>query len=235
MTSWATTASLDLAAWGEWRRVRPAELERRLAAGKAELRDRWLAGSRNPDVFYEREVGDAYIYDLTEWHAKDPEVAAWVDRVVSVAKERGARRILDFGAGIGTYSLALAEAGFSVEACDVNPELRAYMRWRASRHAVADRLVVTAAPSAGYDMVVCIDTVEHLADPVEWVRSIRSRMSSDATLLLTWAFFQLGDAYPMHLPEPTLGPFLDVLEEEFEDHGGWPRLLRTRSPGSCSF
>lgn len=51
------------------------------------------------------------------WSEADP----WVAQIVSTLRERGARRVLDVGCGVGRHALFLASLGFECAAVDASP------------------------------------------------------------------------------------------------------------------
>jgi 2-polyprenyl-3-methyl-5-hydroxy-6-metoxy-1,4-benzoquinol methylase len=123
----------------------------------------------------------------------------------------------------------LAELGAHVYACEINKDLADYMLWRAARH----NMPLTVAPDTDhnmdgtYDMLVCIDTVEHLADPVKFAGRMSELLSPKSTMVLTWTFHQSGDMHPMHLTEEHLNPFLARLHHLGFDRMGqtWPAVF----------
>src|SRR5437763_12987346 len=80
------------------------------------------------------------------------------------------RRLLDLGSGMGGLIVALARAGADVVGLDYNPAYCRIARLRARRYALTLPLVVGAGealpfPAAGFDVVINLDVLEHVADP----------------------------------------------------------------------
>lgn len=99
-----------------------------LRTSTSQLRDLWNSGTKNPDQFYtEESVGAAYIGDLTAWHGSGT-INAWFSAVLEATADTRCD-ILDYGAGIGTYSLMLAEQGHNVTACDISSTLRSHVAY----------------------------------------------------------------------------------------------------------
>jgi ubiquinone/menaquinone biosynthesis C-methylase UbiE len=82
--------------------------------------------------------------------------------------------VLDLGAGMGGLSVALlrdAEPdGMRLQAMDYNPEYCRIARIRAARHWLSLPIVVAAGeelpyPANSFQCVVCMDVLEHVADP----------------------------------------------------------------------
>jgi len=222
-----SVAQEDLLAWtDEAPHTSRSVMRRRLTTGTTELRDKWNAGSKDPDVFYAQEAGDSYVYDLTAWHASGLEWIPAVDRFL--AGRRG-QKLLDYGAGIGTYSLMASDYGLEVEACDVCQDLRNYMHWRAARHGLP--MNITARPEGQpYDVLLCLDVVEHLKNPEEFPRMAASWLAPGGTLMVTWTFHQSGGMHPMHHTHLAFPAFRAELARNFKQVGAvWPAVFQKKN------
>jgi len=85
-------------------------------------------------------------------------------------------RVLDYGCGIGSDGLLLAEAGYAVEFADFdNPSAR-YLRWRLENRGIdapvhdLDRHV-----PGGFDAGFAFDVIEHVDDPFAFLREMERR------------------------------------------------------------
>jgi SAM-dependent methyltransferase len=106
----------------------------------------------------------AYLYNLTAFamtRTKEPYLRDLVQLVSAPA------RLLDYGCGIGSDGLVLAERGYAVEFADFdNPSTR-YLR-----HRLADRGIEAAVhdierdpPTGHFDAAFAFDVIEHVDDP----------------------------------------------------------------------
>ncbi|MEN9766450.1 class I SAM-dependent methyltransferase [Vulcanococcus sp.] len=188
-----------------------AELERRLPLATAELAAAH-PGAFDPQQagnFYETEVGDGHLLELSAWHLGSADYIADTLRL----QEQFARgQVLDFGGGIGTHALAAA-ARSEVEAVwfvDLNPANRAFVTARAKRFGLGEKLrcfrdLSDPALPERFDTIVCLDVLEHLSDPAAQLEQFAQRMSPDAIALLNWYFFKgFNGEYPFHFDEPAL-------------------------------
>lgn len=120
----------------------------------------WLTRTESEEEWYKREdVGIGYIADLASWHRHRGGGVP-----LELAVEMRGKRLLDFGAGIGTWAIAAARAGAIVTAVETNPVLREFIEWRAAKYGV-DVLVLEELPEFTYDALSCWHVYEHLADP----------------------------------------------------------------------
>jgi SAM-dependent methyltransferase len=151
--------------------------ERELAELQAYLGERF---DHQRIVHYERQleeelarVGDeralyrtseAYLYNLTAFamtSTKEPYLRLLARNVPAPA------RVLDYGCGIGSDGLALAELGYEVAFADFdNPSTR-YLRWRLERRGLRGRVydLDAEAPPDEFDLAFAFDVVEHVEDP----------------------------------------------------------------------
>ncbi|TQN43758.1 2-polyprenyl-6-hydroxyphenyl methylase/3-demethylubiquinone-9 3-methyltransferase [Blastococcus colisei] len=88
-------------------------------------------------------------------------------------------RILEVGAGCGALTLRLREAGFDVVPTDLDPPHDWIFRLDLNAPEWTDE---TRGP---FDMVVCIETLEHVENPRQVLRSIRSLLGAGDRLLVS--------------------------------------------------
>jgi SAM-dependent methyltransferase len=137
----------------------------RLEAWEEQL-DREFERIGDEDAFYRRS--DGYLYNLTAFAVSQTKLPYLRDLTALVAP--GAR-LLDYGCGIGSDGLALAEAGYTVAFADFdNPSTR-YLRWRLERRGISARVYDLDAgpPPPGFDLAYAFDVLEHVHDPLATV------------------------------------------------------------------
>lgn len=94
---------------------------------------------------------------------------------------------LDVGCGAGLLAEPLARLGADVIALDASPELIVAAR----EHAAAVGLEIDyragelAALDGKFDLVTCMEVVEHVADPAAFVRDLAARLAPGGLLIMS--------------------------------------------------
>ena len=116
---------------------------------------------------------------------------AWENLRGFLPDDRRHRRVLDLGGGTGSTSLRLARKNFQVVLLDSSQEMLGVARKAAEAHGVATRIFFRSADAAQvselfeaqpFDIVVCHNLLEYVADPVVIVNGIAEVMEKDAVV-----------------------------------------------------
>jgi SAM-dependent methyltransferase len=119
-------------------------------------------GVENLEVMREAENYNRYLQSLVERHAA------------------GAKRVIDFGAGSGTFAIRCAAAGFDLTAVEPDEHLRAMLA-AARVRAVAD---VAELPDQAFQFAYTLNVLEHIEDDVEALRALRAKLAPQGSLLV---------------------------------------------------
>jgi len=111
-------------------------------------------GVENLEVMREAENYNRFLQSLVERHAGD------------------ARRVIDFGAGSGTFAIPCTAAGLDVTAVEPDDRLRA-MVIAAGIAAVPD---VAALPNDAFQYAYTLNVLEHIDDDVDALRTLRAKL-----------------------------------------------------------
>ncbi len=165
------------------------------------LEDEWYARApRDPEAiaaFYRDNTTLAD--DLLEWHSL-PWRQERTQALVQFAREHGVQSVLDVGCGMGQDILALRRAGIrSLTAVEPHDE----MRERVAAYGIPcfDSLERQGTefdfPQTTYDLVLCIDVLEHLLDPDAFLDALMALVAPGGHLAEVTATEDVGD--PLHL------------------------------------
>jgi SAM-dependent methyltransferase len=143
------------------------------------------------------QTSKAQAADLAAWHTHEGR-QVWTPLVVHVARELGAKAVVDVGCGIGRELAALEEALPDIALCGVEPnrEILGTLVYRFPNDPMfAD---VRHAPIEEADLLLCLDMLEHVPDPETFLGSWASRARLGAVLVESTATWDTNT--PMHLP-----------------------------------
>ena len=201
------------------------DVRERCRAGAGELAGAWrVAEPRATEEvtgFYRQT--DAYLYDLTWWHALVNDESA-LDQVEALELARGyrAKKVLDFGSGIGSLGLLFARNGLDVTLAEINPTLNDYARWRFERRGLPARFLDVgseALPEAAFDLISAVDVLEHVPEPRSVLTSLAAALRPDGTLFIHLPN-EADPSRPMHLwhdPQTIL--------RHLDEFGLWPARI----------
>ncbi|MFL5675653.1 MAG: class I SAM-dependent methyltransferase, partial [Chloroflexota bacterium] len=150
--------------------------------------------------------------------------ALWQRRFDRVLADRTPGRLLDVGAGIGTFLAIARDSGWTVEGTEVSTTAVAYAR---DLHDVALRLgtLEEAGPDGPFDAITLWHVIEHVPDPVATLRACHDRLAGDGTLILAmpndddaaWAATSAGNATKRLLGRATARRY-ETLRPGVESH-----------------
>lgn len=127
-------------------------------------------------------------------------------------------RILDFGCGIGVTAFSLAERGHQVTACDIRGTgTLAFLQWRAQKHGVPITVIeseggIPPLGDARYDMIIAMDSLEHVQQWRDVLREFSVRLPMDGVLFANNALMQ-DKLHPEHYGDCTGGTFVAACAE----------------------
>jgi 2-polyprenyl-3-methyl-5-hydroxy-6-metoxy-1,4-benzoquinol methylase len=152
--------------------------------------------------FYEDT--ELYIWELAKWHASDA-YNPYRDRIslaMRLFPPTTHPRVLDFGAGIATASLAFARAGYDLTIADVPGKTLAFAKHRFRRLGLGCSVieVVKDLPDlpAGFDVLICFDVLEHVPDAEKMLKRLVRSLRVGGVALIVTSFADEGD-HPQHL------------------------------------
>ena len=183
--------------------------------------------------FYSKIVGDSHLADLAAWHITSKD---YISDTLKLQQRFSRDLVLDFGGGIGTHALANAMSSKveHVFFVDINETNRNFVEYRAKELGVEKKLTfcrtIKDTQILKFDTIVCLDVLEHLADPASQINNFSEIMDSNSIALFNWYFYK-GDnnEYPFHIDEShIIEEFFETLQSKFLEvfH---PILITTRA------
>lgn len=85
-------------------------------------------------------------------------------------------RLLDYGCGIGSDGMALIEAGYEVAFADFDNPSVEYLRWRLRQRGLEASIydIERDEIPTGFDAAYAFDVIEHVTEPVAFLRRLES-------------------------------------------------------------
>ena len=218
----------------EFLSIKESDLDGFLANAKMNLAD-LHPGDALTDVsdFYTEIVGNRHIADLAAWHITSRD---YIADTLKLQQRFSRDLVLDFGGGIGTHALANAMSSKveHVFFVDINDTNRNFVEYRAKKLGVEKKLTfcktIKDAKISKFDTIVCLDVLEHLADPASQIEIFSEIMDSKSIALFNWYFYKGEEnEYPFHIDDvQVVEKFFNTLQSMFLEvfH---PILITTRA------
>ena len=156
-------------------------------------------GSPAAEILEFYRTTNSYLFDLTTFNSQYPH-ARTLAALVCMGKERGLKRVLDFGSGIGSVGLFFAANGFEVALADVSEPLLKYAAWRFENRGLRVQIInlnQQKLPEDAFDMVTAFDVFEHLAQPGSALGSLADSLKVGG--LAAFNVTQTDPDYPQHI------------------------------------
>jgi len=183
--------------------------------------------------FYSEIVGDRHIADLAAWHITSKD---YIADTLKLQQRFSKDLVLDFGGGIGTHALANAMSSKvkHVFFVDINQTNRNFVEYRAKKLGIEKKLsfckTIEDTQISKFDTIICLDVLEHLADPASQIKIFNEIMDSNAIALFNWYFYKgERNEYPFHIDDlQVIEKFFETLQSTFLEvfH---PILITTRA------
>ena len=183
--------------------------------------------------FYTDIVGDRHLADLAAWHITSKD---YIADTLKLQQRFSRDLVLDFGGGIGTHALANAMSSKveHVFFVDINQTNRKFVEYRAKKLGVEKKLTfcktIKDTQISKFDTIVCLDVLEHLANPASQIEIFNEYMDSNSIALLNWYFYKgEKNEYPFHIDDKEIvEKFFRILQLNFLEvfH---PILITTRA------
>lgn len=150
-------------------------------------------------------ASDHYIWETTTWNFSPDYGAQWkaLEEVRNMFPPDRYPRVLDYGCGVGSAAFHMANHGYQVSVADVPGMTLKFVRHRADRRQTGLGFIEIAqdvpvfAPNS-YDIVLCLDVLEHVPDPEKVLASLVHGLRTGGAAVLRVTFAR-DTLLPFHL------------------------------------
>jgi 2-polyprenyl-3-methyl-5-hydroxy-6-metoxy-1,4-benzoquinol methylase len=163
----------------------------RINKGQKAIAEEWNSRSGSTNNFY--ITNEHQIYDLSAFNSNPQYFEARLKPLVNL---RG-QKILDIGCGIGTAVFMLSDSGNEVTGYDLNRKLIDFCEFKQKKYCLRGTFTTEMPDLQDFDLVICIDVLEHIEDLQGFLKDIGSKMKKGAKLYHSDAFGH-QDINPMH-------------------------------------
>jgi 2-polyprenyl-3-methyl-5-hydroxy-6-metoxy-1,4-benzoquinol methylase len=181
----------------------------KMQRGTQDLKQLWtsqqidVTDAGDVERFYRDQFVEAY--ELANWHCGRTNGTPPLNYAFAalLARHDGLFRVLDFGSGIGTGSIALASVGCEVHSADIADQLLDFVGHRMSTRGYEPRLVRLSRgqkPLPGYyDLITCFDVLEHVLDQRAKLAEIERYLRYGGILVVNLMYDSRHVDRPMHI------------------------------------
>jgi len=173
----------------------PKELVPQAIATK-QLGDRWKEWQGMSEDFYkDPEIGQLYLYDLVGFNS----AKFYKEQRMAGIKNADHLNILDVGCGIGTALIELSWKNKMLLGYDISETALDFARFRATKTGARNVNFTSEFPQdlSKFDLVIAIDTLEHIEDLHGFLLKLGAGMKEGARLYHFDCFWE-HDISPMH-------------------------------------
>lgn len=171
----------------------------RSKAAMAELAWQWHDKKDTLDYY---KKTDLYIFDLTKYQSQ---LVLDVNMMVEEIRERKIHKILDFGGGIGEYTIRTLQECKKTEVTFLelkDSQTLKYAEWRFTKHKVSPKIVTEDYPwqAEEWDAVFAMDVIEHL-EKADAQKALKALQQKAKYVFANPEFLKFHELFPQHITE----------------------------------
>lgn len=186
---------------------------------KENLRKDWIGFGKDNDEFHRSSK-----WIIFRMMRDRPKVAMNLQEIITLSYARGDKKIVDYGAGVGSYTIPLSMLGFDITAFEISDStIIDFLKWRIDKRYLNVRvfghkdLQLPLKTEDKVDAIILYDVLEHLDKPFELIKKMHNLLKSQGMLYLTYSSH--GDEMSnMKEIEDECIPFLNKHFYRFDSH-----------------
>ena len=148
---------------------------------------------------------EEYFFNLCKYNSSEQFAQLGVAAVNLALSTANTRTVIDFGCGIGSLSIVFSRLGFRVVLADISKPLLDFARWRFEKRFLEASFVNLELETPGQsaaDLVVALDTFEHIGNPRSALERIYEWLNKEGVVVFnTFSPKQIEQdpEHPMHI------------------------------------
>jgi len=163
--------------------------------------------------FYKTSQG--VMYCLSKWNLEE-NYQVIINYITSICNKKNGK-ILDFAGGIGDLSISLKENNLDVDFLELQSRTLDFAKWRFKKRDFNLNIYNSLDETfSKYDIIICLDVLETLVNPQEYLKKFYDFLKPDGLLILSVG--EIGSkSHPMNLIENK--EFLDNIDKHCQELG----------------
>ena len=145
---------------------------------------------------------DAFLYSSTVWNRNGEKLRLrnWIGEFLEEISETPLR-ILCYGDGLGFDSLYFNLAGHEADYFEVGELARSFAQhiYDINGQVLSNLSSREEIPLGEYDVIVCLDVLEHVPDPPAMIEEFQQYLKEDGRLIVSAPFYLVNRFFPAHL------------------------------------
>lgn len=154
----------------EYTNLSRKQVLQKCASAERELADLW---NKKKSVLDFYKSTDLYLFDLTKYQLI-LEYSNKIKKMIEQIKELKLNKILEYGGGIGEFSLLSCEEGLNISYYDLDGKTKNYALWRFKKHNCEKiNIKNKKCLDEEWDVINIMDVLEHLENPEEIILKLK--------------------------------------------------------------
>jgi len=151
---------------------------------------------------------DFYIFDLTKYQLT-LEHDNIIKKMIKQIKDLKSEKILEYGGGIGEFSILCYENELNISYYDLNGKTKDYALWRFKKHTCQIKIAEEDCLDEEWDVINIMDVLEHLENPEEVILKLKDKAKY---VFCNPDEIPYDEFYPQHISKFNLKEYFEHIE-----------------------